>query len=67
MRVLQIEAPDTCAIVSFIDVCSVRLGRTKDGTLEIEVRATHGPGMSSFDVHDFTVTLPVQTSAEEEE
>lgn len=56
-RILIMEAPDTVALIDFIDRAEVRV-TIEGGTLRIVVKATHGPGASSWDEHEFEAPLP---------
>lgn len=56
-RMMAIEADVDFAEVDFIDECFVTL-TVADGKLTINVKATHGPNESTWDEHDFEVTLP---------
>lgn len=57
---LFVEAPDCEAVIDFAEAMASVTIKLVGGKLEIHVQASHGEGLSSFDVHDFSVTLPEQ-------
>ncbi len=61
-RYLEVEAPDRKAVVEFLGRRDGAFGAVVElaieaGTLSIKVKCSHGPGQSTFGVHDFDIAL----------
>lgn len=66
-RYLPLEEPDREALVDFITAgVAVKL-TLRDGTLEINVQASHGPGSSTWKEDDFVFELPEREEQEDED
>lgn len=55
---LQIEAPNTRGTIDFLGPDVSILAEIDGNKLTINVKASHGEDSSSWDQHEFTITLP---------